>query len=188
MFSLKGILLSVLFLFSFPQKTELKVFTPHGEEAPECTHSGPNLLPFSACPSLNGRNSHRDQFTTLSEPQAGRKHPVPDLLLLGENEQEGRLPQPIVKKRKDLGHFSRFTDGCKFTHPSLPRTVPVYACYSRVIINSTPIYSQKYSRLDNKLQSHPFTWTHKQETLTSRDGQCLPCLCLLMLELGTIRK
>lgn len=152
MFSLKGILLLALFIFLPIVKRTEGVYSSRWEGIWVHTQCGVNLWLFSACHSLNVRNRCSDQFTALSEPQAGRKRPVTDLLWLGENEYVERLPQLMLRKWEDsVRTFFPFTDGSRLSHPGLLRTVPIYACYSGVIINSIPIYSQNHSCLDNKV-------------------------------------
>lgn len=105
------------------------MFTSPGEKVPGWTHSSVNLWLFSACHSLSVRNRYSDQFTALSELQAGRNQCVADLLFLGENDSEERLPQLILRKHKDSGLFSPLYGWLKVYHSDLLRMVPVYACW-----------------------------------------------------------
>lgn len=181
MFSLKGILLLALHLFFLPQQTELKVFIPHGEKAPGCTHSGANLWLFSACHSLNIRNRCRDEFTTLREPQ-----------------QEGTCVLQtfcsLERMCRKKGYLSWYRENRRTQDffPTLLMAIglPILICSGQSQFMSIAIMWWLITPTHTLKRAHAWAINSRITLImwTTRDGWCFPCLYALMLELGTLRK
>ena len=114
------------------------MFTPRSEEGPGCTHSGLNVRLLSACHSLTVSNG----TVSTSPPSVNPR-------------QKGSCHRPFVTWREWVGRKAASADNDKtlglsgnvfpallmamhIPHPNLPRRVPLYACYSRVITKSAP--------------------------------------------------